>query len=104
MINNTVNYPDNKPKTSHPFHLVKPSPWPIVVATITFFTILSFVACLHSFIKPYGVFAFFTCLSLLVFVFFMWWADVIEESFEGYHTEAVAKGLRLGFILFIVSE
>lgn len=34
-----------------------------------------------------------------------WWRDVIREStFLGYHTSVVQKGLRLGMILFIVSE
>lgn len=102
--NTFVNYPDNKPKTSHPFHLVKPSPWPITLAFISFFTVLSFVFSIHNFIKPFGIFSFLIFLSLLVLTLFWWWADVISESFEGHHTEQVAKGLRLGFILFIVSE
>jgi cytochrome c oxidase subunit 3 len=34
-----------------------------------------------------------------------WWRDVIiEGTFEGHHTQAVQKGLRLGVILFIASE
>ncbi|HXT82982.1 MAG TPA: cytochrome c oxidase subunit 3 [Verrucomicrobiae bacterium] len=28
----------------------------------------------------------------------------MEATFEGHHTFAVQKGLRLGFVLFIVSE
>jgi heme/copper-type cytochrome/quinol oxidase subunit 3 len=32
-----------------------------------------------------------------------WWRDVINESFQ-YHSVVVQRGLRLGFILFIVSE
>jgi heme/copper-type cytochrome/quinol oxidase subunit 3 len=99
-----IKLPDNKPKTSHPFHLVKASRWPIIIAFSTFFTVLAFVACLHSFIKPYGVYAFFSGLIIMIYILFMWWSDVIEESFEGHHTEPVAKGLRLGFLLFIISE
>ena len=34
-----------------------------------------------------------------------WWRDVIREStFEGYHTKAVQKGLKIGMLLFILSE
>jgi len=34
-----------------------------------------------------------------------WWRDVIREAlFEGAHTQKVQKGLKLGFILFVVSE
>jgi cytochrome c oxidase subunit 3 len=36
---------------------------------------------------------------------YTWWRDVIREAtFEEQHTVAVQKGLRLGMILFIVSE
>jgi heme/copper-type cytochrome/quinol oxidase subunit 3 len=42
---------------------------------------------------------------LLFFVMYTWWRDIIREAtFEGQHTEVVQKGLRLGVILFIVSE
>jgi cytochrome c oxidase subunit 3 len=36
---------------------------------------------------------------------FVWWRDVIREAtFEDKHTAIVQKGLRLGMILFIISE
>jgi cytochrome c oxidase subunit 3 len=35
----------------------------------------------------------------------IWWRDVIREAtFEGMHSTIVQRGLRLGFVLFIVSE
>ena len=35
----------------------------------------------------------------------IWWRDVIREAtFEGHHTTYVQKGIKLGMILFIVSE
>jgi cytochrome c oxidase subunit 3 len=35
----------------------------------------------------------------------LWWRDIIREGlFEGQHTAKVLRGLRLGMILFIVSE
>jgi heme/copper-type cytochrome/quinol oxidase subunit 3 len=97
-------YPENTSKHSHPFHLVKPSPWPIVIAFSTFLLFSSLVLALHNVIKPFGIVAFLVSLVLVLFVMFLWWADVIQEAFDGYHTDEVAKGLRLGFILFIVSE
>lgn len=34
-----------------------------------------------------------------------WWRDVIREAtFLGYHTKKVVEGIRLGIILFIISE
>jgi cytochrome c oxidase subunit 3 len=42
---------------------------------------------------------------LTLYVMYTWWRDVIREAtFEDQHTVAVQKGLRLGMILFIVSE
>ncbi|CAM9118827.1 unnamed protein product [Choristocarpus tenellus] len=41
----------------------------------------------------------------ILFVMFTWWRDIIREaSFEGQHTLAVQDGLRMGIILFIISE
>lgn len=42
---------------------------------------------------------------LVWFIMYFWWRDVIREStFAGYHTIRVQYGLRLGVILFIISE
>jgi len=72
-------------KTTHSYHLVDPSPWPIYAA--------------------FAAFMFFTGFILLLFVMYTWWRDVIREAtFEDTHTVVVQKGLRLGMILFIVSE
>ncbi len=36
---------------------------------------------------------------------FCWLSDIVDEAtYSGYHTKAVRLGLRLGFLLFIVSE
>ena len=46
-----------------------------------------------------------TGLSTILYVMFTWWRDIIREAtFEGQHTAVVQRGLRLGMILFIVSE
>jgi len=42
------------------------------------------------------------CLGLCLF---FWFSDIIDEAtYSGFHTKAVRLGLRLGFMLFIVSE
>jgi hypothetical protein len=44
-------------------------------------------------------------LTFLLLVMSFWWRDVVREAtFCGYHTIRVAKGLRLGVVLFIISE
>jgi cytochrome c oxidase subunit 3 len=36
---------------------------------------------------------------------YVWWRDIVREgTFEGQHTSVVQNGLRMGMILFIVSE
>ena len=54
----------------------------------------------------YGVFL-FLCLGLFstLYGMFLWCRDVVREAtFQGHHTKKVRISLRLGMILFIVSE
>jgi cytochrome c oxidase subunit 3 len=85
----------------HFFHLVDQSPWPLYVSISTFLMALGFVVWVN-----YGVFL-FLCLGLVstLYGMFLWCRDVVREStFQGYHTKAVRRSLKLGMILFIVSE
>ncbi len=87
----------------HSFHLVDPSPWPIVGAFSAFIMMNGSVMYFHAFRG--GNFIMFLGLFLVIFTMIVWWRDVIREStFEGHHTVAVQTGLRYGMILFIVSE
>merc|ERR1712238_482071 len=41
----------------------------------------------------------------ILYVMYTWWRDIIREAtFEEQHTFSVQRGMRLGMILFIVSE
>jgi len=53
-----------------------------------------------------GLKLFLIGLFLLILTLFCgWFRDIVRESsYMGYHTFDVQKNLRLGFILFIVSE
>lgn len=87
----------------HPFHLVDPSPWPFVAALGGLSSTFGGVLYMHN----YGGGGQLLCLGLvtILYVMFTWWRDVIREaSFEGQHTAAVQQGLRMGMVLFIVSE
>lgn len=87
----------------HPFHLVDPSPWPLVCSTATFITITGGVMYIHNY-SGGGSFLFFGLL-FLVSTIGIWWRDIIREgTFEGQHSSIVQLGLRYGIILFIVSE
>jgi cytochrome c oxidase subunit 3 len=90
-------------KTSHSYHLVDPSPWPLVGAFGGFMLTLGGVLYMHRYIGGWNLFA--TGLLTILFVMYTWWRDVVREAtFEDKHSIAVQKGLRLGMILFIVSE
>jgi heme/copper-type cytochrome/quinol oxidase subunit 3 len=87
----------------HPYHLVTPSPWPFITSITAFLIPLGAVQYMHFY--TYGlVFLAFGLIGTIA-TMSIWWRDVIREAtFEGMHTRIVQRGLRLGFVLFIVSE
>lgn len=90
-------------KTTHSYHLVDPSPWPIVAAFAAFMLTIGGVLYMQRFLGGWSLF--FTGFVGLLYVMYTWWRDVVREAtFEDTHTVVVQKGLRLGMILFIVSE
>jgi len=90
-------------KHYHPWHLVDPSPWPYVGSIGVFGLTSGGVMYYHNFIG--GGLLVTASLSLILIVMIVWWRDVIREaSYQGHHTLAVQKGLRIGMILFILSE
>jgi len=92
-----------KNKRVHYWHMVDPSPWPILTALILFNTLVSLILYFHF--KNISIF-----LALINFIFLVisvnnWFSDIIREAtYEGKHTKLVQKGLKLGMILFIISE
>jgi cytochrome c oxidase subunit 3 len=89
--------------TTHQFHLVDPSPWPLLASLGAFMLTTGGVLCMH---KMLGGWALLTNgLLLIIYVMYVWWRDVVREAtYEEQHTFVVQRGLRLGMILFIVSE
>ena len=85
----------------HPYHLVDPSPWPLVGAFAGAALVTGIVMIAH-----YGSWwlAIVGLLGVLATMFF-WWRDVLKESkAPGLHSAVVRLGLRYGMILFIASE
>ncbi len=84
-----------------PYHLVNPSPWPIMGATAGLFTVLGIVFWAH-----YGEKIIFAIgIALILATMFLWWRDVLRESHTaGLHSPVVRLGLRYGMMLFIASE
>ena len=84
-----------------PYHLVDPSPWPLLASLGAGLTVFGIIMSAH-----YGTYTWLTIGLLLVCaVAFMWWRDVLKESrTAGLHTPIVRLGLRYGMTLFIASE
>ena len=84
-----------------PYHLVDPSPWPIIGAAGAGMVVVGIVLAAH-----YGNYIVLGAgLVATLSVMFLWWRDVLRESrAKGLHTPVVRLGLRYGMTLFIASE
>lgn len=95
----------NKP---HPFHLVRPSIWPLAGAFAAGLLAIGAVLMMHD--VSWGFFHVGSKGVVLGFaavlsVMFFWWKDVIFEAVtEKAHTPIAQIGLRYGMALFIASE
>jgi len=74
------------------------------LSAISAFIFLSGIAFyMHK--VPTGWYLMLVGLISVSFCVFFWFSDIVDEAtFGGYHTKVVKFGLRLGFMLFIVSE
>jgi cytochrome c oxidase subunit 3 len=92
-----------KNNQTHSFHLVDPSPWPIISAFSALMLTFGGVLYMHGYYG--GSFLWRFGFLMILFMMFTWWRDIIREgTFEGQHTQKVQIGLRIGVLLFIVSE
>jgi len=88
---------------AHPYHLVSPSPWPIITSIGLLTLTTSGVLSMHNFYNGYLIF--FNALLVVVYSMSLWFRDVISEgTYLGNHTLAVQKGINIGVALFIISE
>ena len=103
MSNRKGNLDSSYLKTMHQFHLVDPSPWPLVASLGAFFMTNGGVLYMHKMLDGWSLFA--NGFFLILFVMWVWWRDITREAtYEEHHSFVVQRGLRLGMILFIVSE
>lgn len=88
---------------SFPYHLVDPSPWPILVSFSLLSLTLGAVMYMQGF--TYGEYLLSLGFTLTVFGMILWFRDIITEgTYLGHHTIQVQKGLTIGVVLFIISE
>jgi cytochrome c oxidase subunit 3 len=99
----------------HDYHLVDPSPWPLVGSIGAFLLAFGLVTYMKGFVtdeaSPFHFLLadgspWIMAVGSLVVIYTMigWWADIIKESQRGDHTPVVQIGLRYGMIFFIASE
>jgi cytochrome c oxidase subunit 3 len=101
----------------HDYHLVNPSPWPLVSSIAVTIMMIGAVIWMKGLVAAddaSGVASallvkgdkalFFSGLAGVLVSMFGWWSDVVKESRKGDHTPVVSIGLRYGMVLFIASE
>src|SRR4051812_17722769 len=87
---------------NHPYHLVKPSVWPLIGAFSALCMFGGLVLWMNELKGGVPVIA--LGIAGIILTMFSWWSDVIGEAHGGDHTPVVQLHLRYGMILFIASE
>ncbi|MFY9589518.1 cytochrome c oxidase subunit 3 [Rickettsia endosymbiont of Halotydeus destructor] len=103
MSQEIISINQNSKIKPHLFHLVEPSPWPILIS----FALLVLVSGATLFMHDYrfGTYVLICGVVSVVLCLYLWWRDVIKEGIiEKQHTTPVRAGLRIGMALFILTE
>jgi cytochrome c oxidase subunit 3 len=90
----------------HDYHLVSPSPWPLVGSIAALVLAVGAITYMKGLMGlPKGTW-WLAALGFAGVIYTMigWWMDVVKEANHGDHTPVVSIGLRYGMIMFIASE
>ena len=87
---------------THDYHILKPSPWPLLMSAAVLMLAAGGIGLMHKF--AWGTPVFFLGLAAVAGMFTRWWMDVVHEANTGDHTPVVQLHHRYGMILFIASE
>jgi cytochrome c oxidase subunit III len=95
---------DAHAKPNHDYHLVAPSPWPIVGSVSVFVTAIGAILWMKH-LSDGAPYIFFAGVLGLLYTMMSWWMDVLREAtVEHAHTRVVQISHRYGMLLFIASE
>ena len=88
----------------HDYHLVDPSPWPVVGSISAFIMAVGAITWMHHMFAAAPIIFGIGTIGVL-YTMASWWGDVIREAqYKGDHTRVVQISHRYGMILFIASE
>jgi cytochrome c oxidase subunit III len=92
----------------HDYHLVDPSPWPLIGSVSAFVMAVGAVMTMKSLAVgglQLGPYVFGAGILGVLYTMLSWWTDVTREAtYEGHHTRVVQIHHRYGMIMFIASE
>ncbi len=93
-------------EVKHDYHLVNPSPWPLLGSLSVLVLALGGVNFMKGLfgMEKGTVWLLALGFAMVGWVMIGWWREVIKEGKIGDHTPVVSIGLRYGMILFIASE
>lgn len=86
---------------SSPFLAVQTSLWPVCISLLLFSVMSNRVLYLNLKLSLSYV---LVPILFLTLCSFLWWKDFLRERIVGYHTHKLEVSLRIGFLLFILSE
>jgi cytochrome c oxidase subunit 3 len=84
----------------HDYHLVNPSPWPVVGSISAFVLAIGAILFMRH-VTPWVMLIGF---AGVLYTMYAWWTDVIKEANGKDHTRVVQISHRYGMMLFIASE
>jgi len=94
-------------RQKHAFHILDASPYPFLVSFFLLTLLIPTTLYMHALELPFSL----PRADLIHVSFFglyltamSWFISIIKESSQGFHTTKVQKGLRMGMLLFILSE
>lgn len=88
-------------KLFQPFHLVTKRPWPL----LTSFIIYNLLIGILNWFNFCNLKLFIYSVLVLLLCLYQWWRDIVRErTYQGFHVKKVTNGLKVGIILFIISE
>jgi cytochrome c oxidase subunit 3 len=98
---------DAHAKPNHDYHLVNPSPWPLIGAVSAFVLAFGLVFTMKGLTigeMKAGPYILGAGLIGVLYTMASWWTDVVREANHGDHTRVVQLHHRYGMIMFIASE